>query len=348
LARWLLFSYPSIHSRFGSKTSCYRFSGSTVSVKFSGKGFVTWRRLLSVQENSPGQQAGLEPFFDFIIGVGNQRLDKDNDVLKEILKQYVERPLDVVVYNSKTQTVRHTEITPSQKWGGQGLLGVSIRFCSFDGANQNVWHILNVQPNSPAFISGLQPEIDYILGAESVLNEVDDLFSLIQANEGKSIKLYVYNINSDTVREVTLTPVRGWGGEGSLGCDIGYGYLHRIPAYREPANTVVIKPLTINSCTLTAATAQPPSKWETVRPPGTASFNGTMVPPPPSLFRPPYMPPPPPPMFNPYQPEAQRSDQMNVQMTMNYGNVHYPPSSQGIRSLAIRVDCFILLLLVKL
>ena len=33
-------------------------------------------------------------------------------------------------------------IIPSQMWGGQGLLGVSIRFCSFEGANENVWHIL--------------------------------------------------------------------------------------------------------------------------------------------------------------------------------------------------------------
>ena len=33
-------------------------------------------------------------------------------------------------------------ITPSNLWGGQGLLGVSIRFCSFDGANENVWHVL--------------------------------------------------------------------------------------------------------------------------------------------------------------------------------------------------------------
>jgi predicted transcriptional regulator with HTH domain len=33
-------------------------------------------------------------------------------------------------------------ITPSNLWGGQGLLGVSIRFCSFEGANENVWHVL--------------------------------------------------------------------------------------------------------------------------------------------------------------------------------------------------------------
>lgn len=33
-------------------------------------------------------------------------------------------------------------LTPSSNWGGQGLLGVSIRFCSFDGASENVWHVL--------------------------------------------------------------------------------------------------------------------------------------------------------------------------------------------------------------
>lgn len=35
-------------------------------------------------------------------------------------------------------------------WGGQGLLGISIRFCSFEGANENIWHILEVNPTSPA------------------------------------------------------------------------------------------------------------------------------------------------------------------------------------------------------
>ena len=39
----------------------------------------------------------------------------------------------------------------------------------------------------------------------------------------------MYNFDSDNVREVLLTPNSAWGGEGSLGCGIGYGYLHRIP-----------------------------------------------------------------------------------------------------------------------
>lgn len=67
---------------------------------------------------------------------------RDNDTLKELLKTNVELPIKMVLYNSKTQTVRETTVTPSNTWGGQGLLGVSIRFCSFEGANQNVWHVL--------------------------------------------------------------------------------------------------------------------------------------------------------------------------------------------------------------
>ena len=68
--------------------------------------------------------------------------DQDNDTLKELLNKNLEKQVIMKVYSSKTQTVRSVNITPSKLWGGQGLLGVSIRFCSFEGANENVWHIL--------------------------------------------------------------------------------------------------------------------------------------------------------------------------------------------------------------
>ncbi|EDO49425.1 predicted protein, partial [Nematostella vectensis] len=185
--------------------------------------------VLRVQENSPGYKAGLEPFFDFIISIENTRLDQDNETLKEILKANAEKPVKMLVYSSKTQKVREASITPSNMWGGQGLLGVSIRFCSFDGANENVWHVLDVQPNSPADIAGLRSNTDYIIGADSVLHESEDLFQLIESHENKPLKLYVYNCETDGCREITITPNSNWGGEGSLGCGIGYGYLHRIP-----------------------------------------------------------------------------------------------------------------------
>jgi len=185
--------------------------------------------VLRVQDGSPGQRAGLESFFDFIVAIGSTRLDQDNETLKDMLKLNVEREIKLTVYSSKTQTIRQLGIVPSQMWGGQGLLGVSIRFCSFEGANENVWHILEVHPNSPAFLAGLLSHSDYIIGADSVLHESEDLFTLVEAHEGRQLKLYVYNTESDSCREVTITPNSQWGGEGSLGCGIGYGYLHRIP-----------------------------------------------------------------------------------------------------------------------
>jgi len=39
----------------------------------------------------------------------------------------------------------------------------------------------------------------------------------------------VYNITHDIVRVVTIVPDRSWGGDGAMGFNIGYGFLHRIP-----------------------------------------------------------------------------------------------------------------------
>uniref|UniRef100_T1I164 GRASP55_65 domain-containing protein n=1 Tax=Rhodnius prolixus TaxID=13249 RepID=T1I164_RHOPR len=234
--------------------------GSSQSIQIPGGGTEGYH-VLKVQDRSPGQAAGLEAFFDFIVAIDNTRLDQDNDTLKELLKAGTDKELKMTVYSSKTQSVRQVNITPSNSWGGQGLLGVSIRFCSFEGANENVWHVLEVHPSSPAELAGLKPFSDYIIGADSVLHESEDLFTLIEAHEGRCLKLYVYNIDQDCCREVTITPNSSWPGEGRqsvitentpklmagaldraflvyflintceriLGCAFGYGYLHRIP-----------------------------------------------------------------------------------------------------------------------
>lgn len=195
--------------------------------------------VLRVQDGSPGHTAGLEPFFDFIVAIGNTRLDQDNETFKDLLKANIDKHMQMTIYSSKSQQLREITMVPSNTWGGQGLLGISIRFCSFEGATENVWHVLDVQPKSPAAIAGLQSDTDYIIGSDQVLNERDDFFMLVETSDGQPIKVYVYSSLSDGVRELSITPNSKWGGEGLLGCDIGYGYLHRIPNPGEMENGAI-------------------------------------------------------------------------------------------------------------
>lgn len=63
-------------------------------------------------------------------------------MLKDLLKANAEKAVKLEVYNTKMMRVREVEVIPSNMWGGQGLLGASVRFCSFQGANEHVWHVL--------------------------------------------------------------------------------------------------------------------------------------------------------------------------------------------------------------
>lgn len=75
-------------------------------------------------------------------------------------------------------------------------------------------NLQEVHPSSPAELAGLRPFTDYIIGADSILHESEDLFTLIEAHESRPLKLYVYNTQDDSCREVTITPNNTWGGEG--------------------------------------------------------------------------------------------------------------------------------------
>ena len=185
--------------------------------------------VVSVTEGSPGHKAGLEAFFDYLVAIDGHRLNKVDSTLQDVLGRNENRAVNLTVYNSKKDSCRDVSFTPTRTWGGQGLLGINIRFTSFEGANENVWHIMDVVPGSPAACAGLQSDVDYVIGSDQHMTAGDDICSLVENHDGKALKLYVYSTVTDACREVTVTPNSNWGGEGLLGCDIGYGYLHRIP-----------------------------------------------------------------------------------------------------------------------
>jgi len=196
---------------------------------------------LKVQPGSPGEKAGLVSYFDFIVAAEGVVLDKEDGRFVQILKTNINKQIKLVIFNRKTELIREAFMTPSDSWGGNGLAGLSIRFCSFDQATENVWHVLDIYQNSPASAAGLQPRTDYIVGSpEVILNDQEDFFTMVEVYEKKSkpLPLYVYSTNIDSIRVIHITPNRNWGGIGTLGCDIGVGYLHRIPLNRNlPSST---------------------------------------------------------------------------------------------------------------
>ena len=98
-------------------------------------------------------------------------------------------------------------------------------------STEDVWHILDVATNSPADIAGLLPYGDYIIGSpEGLLKGESGLGELVEDYLEQALRLYVYNQEFNVTRLVTIEPSRSWGGQGALGCTLGYGALHRIPA----------------------------------------------------------------------------------------------------------------------
>jgi len=76
----------------------------------------------------------------------------------------------------------------------------------------------------------LLPYSDYIIGTPSgTLRGEAALGELVEDHLNRTLVLWVYNSEFDVVREVELIPTRGWGGEGALGAELGYGALHRLP-----------------------------------------------------------------------------------------------------------------------
>lgn len=85
-------------------------------------------------------------------------------------------------------------------------------------------------PDSPADLAGLLPYGDYIVGTpEGILRGESGLPELVEDYLQRPLRLWVYNHEYAVTRLVTITPSRSWGGEGALGCVLGFGALHQLP-----------------------------------------------------------------------------------------------------------------------
>ncbi|USP73143.1 uncharacterized protein yc1106_00417 [Curvularia clavata] len=204
----------------------------------------------------------LEPWFDFVIGINGRtiRTRKRGEIGKEPsnfaflgscvrdgiadlacfgqdnpdpnlfvteIRNCAGTTISLGIFSAKGQKIRELYL---QIPADQPTLGIALQWSPLS-ISEDVWHILDVAPNSPADIAGLLPYGDYVIGSpEGLVRGESGLGELVEDFLNRPLRLYVYNHEYNVTRPVTITPTRSWGGEGALGCVLGFGALHRIPA----------------------------------------------------------------------------------------------------------------------
>ncbi|KAL7628864.1 hypothetical protein AAE478_000379 [Parahypoxylon ruwenzoriense] len=173
-------------------------------------------------------ELGVEPWFDFIVGINGRAIENpDLRLFAQEVRNCAGGSVALALWSAKGQRTRvmHIPVPVDTR-----SLGLSLQWTPLSVAT-NVWHVLDVPANSPADHAGLLPYSDYILGTpDGVLHGESGLGELVDDYIGRPLKLWVYNNEYNVTREVEIVPSREWGGEGALGCVLGYGALHRLPA----------------------------------------------------------------------------------------------------------------------
>ncbi|KAI0594291.1 GRASP55/65 family protein [Biscogniauxia sp. FL1348] len=173
-------------------------------------------------------ELGVEPWFDFVVGINGRMIDDpDPRLFAQEIRNCAGGTVALGLWSAKGQRTRvlHIPVPADTASLGLSLQWAPLRLVS------NIWHVLDVPANSPADLSGLLPYSDYILGTpDGILHGEGGLGELVEDYIGRPLKLWVYNNEYDVTREVEIVPSREWGGEGALGCVLGYGALHRLPA----------------------------------------------------------------------------------------------------------------------
>ncbi|KAI1120911.1 GRASP55/65 PDZ-like domain-containing protein [Nemania abortiva] len=181
-------------------------------------------------------ELGVEPWFDYVVGINGRMIDNpDPRLFAQEVRNCAGGTVALGIWSAKGQRIKAMHIpVPSTE-----SLGLSLQWAPLSLAS-TVWHVLDVPANSPADVAGLLPYSDYILGTpEGILHGASGLGELVDDFIGRPLRLWVYNNEYDVTRELEVVPSRDWGGEGALGCEFGFGALHRLPA---PLNEPVSAP----------------------------------------------------------------------------------------------------------
>lgn len=71
--------------------------------------------------------------YDYILSMNDINLVKvEMKKISELVKDYVDRSVELRVYNSSTRETRRVSLRPSSNWPGDGLLGIELKLVVYD------------------------------------------------------------------------------------------------------------------------------------------------------------------------------------------------------------------------
>lgn len=212
-------------------------------------------------------QLQLQSYFDYIVGINDDPVPlisnqhgyfyPDYNQITQVFNAHANSTLKLNVWSAKGGTFRDEYISVLPK-DEKMLEDVSLSSTSIKNsehvfkplgfkvqwspliASTFTYHILNLNlEQGPAASAGLIPDEDYIIGCQDGLLATGGetlLQDIVRSRANHDLLLYVYNMAHDCVRPLTVHI----GGDGRLGCNVGYGFLHRIPtvvSQREDSET---------------------------------------------------------------------------------------------------------------
>lgn len=218
---------------------------------------VSGLRVVYVSED----QRQLQSYFDYIVGINDDAIPlvsnqhgyfyPDYNQITQIFNAYSNNTIKLNVWSAKGGTFRDEYIEIVSK-DGTNLEDVSLSSNSMKElehvfeplgfkvqwtpllASTFTYHVLNINlERGPAALAGLIPDEDYIIGCQDGLLATGGetlLQDIVRSRANHELSLYVYNAAHDCVRPITVHV----GGDGRLGCNVGYGFLHRIPTVLKP------------------------------------------------------------------------------------------------------------------
>lgn len=176
--------------------------------------------IIKVSPGSPAQAAGLLPFFHYIIGINGEPVVSEADI-QRISTSWASGALQVLILDSRNGDSWNVNLTRQ----ADEKIGFSVKLHK-GPMNLVSFKVLDLDYNSPGLEARLQKDQDYIIAHEhGPFSNMNEFESIMYRNRGTPVILWVYNIGTCEVRQVTIIPDE----EGKIGCSLGTGIKNELP-----------------------------------------------------------------------------------------------------------------------